>query len=133
MTRMFGLTDLGHVIKLEVVDGDNELAKTKIINDAIVLDTTKSTFTLEYAPSKHGDLVTETITENPKDIYDRVSKARLELEKRELAFMTNLFLIEKDEYSPSDFKKSTKPKQKKAKNVGSKEEPGTAKTDLAEE
>ena len=133
MTRMFGLTDLGHVIKLEVVDGDNELAKTKIINDAIVLDTTKSTFTLEYAPAKHGDLVTETITENPKEIYDRVSKARLELEKRELAFMTNLFLIEKDKYDIADLKKPVKPRQKKVKNVGSKEEPGTTKTDLSDE
>jgi hypothetical protein len=130
---MFGLTDLGHVIKLEVVDGGSETSKTKIINDAIVLDTVKSTFTLEYAPSKHGDLVTETITENPKEIYDRVSKARIELEKRELAFMTNLFLIEKDEYNIADLKKTVKPRQRKAKSVGPNEESGTTKTDLSDD
>jgi hypothetical protein len=130
---MFGLTDLGHVIKLEVIDSENKETKTKIINDAIVLDTVKSTFTLEYTPAKHGDLVTETITENPKDIYDRVSKARLELEKRELAFMTNLFLLEKDSYDIADLKKAAKPRQRKTKNVGAKEEPGVTKDDSTDD
>jgi hypothetical protein len=130
---MFGLTDLGHVIKLEVIDSENQEPKTKIINAAIVLDTVKSTFTLEYIPAKHGDLVTETITKNPKDIYDRVSKARLELEKREVAFMTNLFLLEKDSYDVADLKKVAKPRQRKSKNVGTKEESGVTKTDSTDD
>lgn len=120
--RMFGLTEHGHVLKLEVTDGDSDKpVKTKIIQDAIVLDTEKSTFCLEYVPNKYGDLVMETITENPKDIYDRISKARVELDKRELAFMAHLFLVEKEEYSVEDLSKTTKPKPKRIRNAKSKE------------
>ena len=122
--RMFGLTDLGHVIKLEVTDSEDETnTKTKVIENAIVLDTLKATFSLEYAPNKHGDLVTETITENPKDIYDRVSRARNELEKREIAFMTHLFLIEKDDYTVNELKKNSKvSKLRKIKNADQSED-----------
>ena len=120
--RMFGLTEHGHVLKLEVTDGDPDKAvKTKIIQDAIVLDTEKSTFCLEYSPNKYGDLVMETITENPKDIYDRISKARVELDKRELAFMAHLFLVEKDDYTVDELSKTTKPRPKRVRNGRSKD------------
>lgn len=113
--RMFGLTELGHVLKLEVTDGDPKTKpKTKIINDAIVLDTDNSTFSIEYNPNKYGDLVMETITENPKDIYDRISRARVELDKRELAFMAHLFLVEKDDYTVDELTK-TEEKKKRVK------------------
>lgn len=120
--RMFGLTELGHVLKLDVTDTESDTtSKTKLIKTASVLDTENSAFSLEYAPNKHGDLVMETITENPKDIYDRISKARVELDKRELAFMAHLFLTHKEEYSVSDLSKTSQQKVRRLRNAKPKD------------
>ena len=95
---MFGLTDLGNIVKLEVGEKDSEEERhLKIIEKAVILDTDKSTFSINYS-SKYGDLVSDTITEDPKDIYERLAKAREEIEKRELSLMRNLFIIDKNLY-----------------------------------
>ena len=112
----WGLTDLGHIVKLTVKDEDIESdSDKKVIEHAIVLDPDAATFTLDYN-SKFGDLVFETITDSPKDVFDRISKTRVELEKRELAFMRNLFLI--DNHSLKTLKKSRKRKKKEGSKNG---------------
>ena len=107
----FGLTELGNIVKLDVSEEIVSKNKYNIIEDAIVLDIDNSTFTIDYT-SKHGDLVSDTLTENPKDIYDRLTKARVEIEKREVALMRNLFILDKDAYNIKP-KKPRKPRIKK--------------------
>ncbi|MHB8132176.1 MAG: hypothetical protein ACYDEX_24735 [Mobilitalea sp.] len=94
----------------------------RIINGATVLDMEKSTFSVEYTSIKHGDLVYETITKHPKEIHDRISKAKMELDKRELAFMKHLFLVSPEEYSATEIKQTEateastlKPSKRKSK------------------
>ena len=110
---MWGLTELGFVVKLDVSDKKDTTrqGKVKIIEDAIVLDIENATFSIDYS-AKYGELVKDTITENPKEIYDRLSSARLEIEKRELALMKNLFLIDKSKLTLT---KLIKPKRKSKK------------------
>ena len=95
----YALTELGIVLKLEVVEESEEdffgRASSKIIENAVVLDTDKSTFSIKYSP-KYGEIISDTITENPENVYNRLAKARNEIEKREIAFMTNLFLLNKN-------------------------------------
>jgi len=109
MTICYGLTDLGHILQLDVAEDSD--ADKRIIKKAVVLDIDKATFTLDYSDT-FGDLVFETISEHPKDVYDRISKTRLELEKREVAFMRNLFITDADKHSISSLKKSSKKKPK---------------------
>jgi hypothetical protein len=106
---VYGLTDLGYILKLKVKDIDH----LSFIDDAVILDIDKSTFTINYS-SKYGDLVSDTISENPKDVYDRLASARNEIEKREIALMKNLFFIEKGNYKePETPVKKRKPRVKK--------------------
>ena len=108
---MFGLTELGHIVKLDVEEKNK--THSKIIENAIVLDTEHSTFTIDYS-TNYGALITDTITDNPKEIYDRLAKARREIENRELSLMKNLFIIDKNSYSVEDLsKQKRKPRKKK--------------------
>jgi len=114
---MFALSDLGNIIKLEMTEEQvKSKSKLKVIDKAIVLDTDKSTFSLEYT-SSFGEIVTDTITKNPKEIYDKLDKARAEIEKREIAFMKNLFIIDKHKYKIESSAKR-KPRTKKAEENG---------------
>ena len=94
----YALTELGMVLKLDILEELEEdsfgRVSSKIIEDAVVLDTDKSTFSIKYSP-KYGEIISDTITENPENVYNRLAKARNEIEKREIAFMTNLFLLDK--------------------------------------
>lgn len=95
----FALTDLGNIIKLDIVEEDRKLKNyVKVIENAMTLDTDKATFSISYLP-KHGELVVDTITDDPQFIHDRLDKARSEIEKREIALLRNLFIIDKEEYS----------------------------------
>lgn len=92
------LTDLGNILQLEIVKEEhNKKDYIQVIEDALILDTDKSTFSIKYT-SKYGEVIKDTITSNPKNIYDRLDKARSEIEKREIALMRNLFIIDKEEY-----------------------------------
>lgn len=110
----YGLTDLGHILKLDISEEGGSDDDKKVIKKAIVLDTEQATFTVEYS-SKFGELVFETISEHPKDVYDRISKTRVELEKRELAFMRNLFIVDAEKHSVESLKKTRKRKATKPK------------------
>ncbi len=95
----FGLTELGNIIKLDIEEEDkNSKNYVKVIENAMVLDTEKATFSISYIP-RYGDLISETITQNPQYIHDRLDKARSEIEKREIALLRNLFIIDKEDYS----------------------------------
>ena len=103
---MYGLTELGFVCRIEVAN-KKELIKNKhvrLIENVIILDIDSATFSLEYS-SQYGELVTDTITENPKEVYDRLASAKEELEKRELALMRNLFIVDKHKHSLETFSK----------------------------
>lgn len=95
----YALTELGMVLKLDIVEDLEEeffdRISSKIIEGAVILDTEKATFSIKYSP-KYGEIISDTITENPENVYNRLAKARNEIEKREIAFMTNLFLLNKD-------------------------------------
>ena len=110
----YGLTDLGHILKLDISEEGGSDRDKKIIKKAIVLDTEQATFTVEYS-SKFGELVFETISEHPKDVYDRISKTRVELEKRELAFMRNLFIVDAEKHSIESLKRTRKRRANKPK------------------
>ena len=105
--KLFALTELGFVCCMETT-GRNQ----RVLENVIVLDIDKATFSIEYT-SSYVELVKDTITENPKEIYDRLSSAKQELEKRELALMKNLFIIDKNKYSLDTLTKKRKPRIKK--------------------
>lgn len=102
--KMFGLSDLGHILRLEVENDEDSQYSQRIISNVSVLDTDKSTFTVLYDTDRHGDLVYETITEEPSEIYNRISKVRSALERRELSFMRNIFLLDTEEYRGKSLK-----------------------------
>ena len=94
VSQLYGLTDLGNIVKLAVRedrDEDNEILK--VIDSAVSLNLKTGKFTEKYNKDDHGDIVKQTISSNPKDIFDRLSHAKLELEKKELALMKNSFLL----------------------------------------
>lgn len=109
--KVFGLTELGFIISLEV--DDKVIGPKKLITSASVLDIDKSSFSIEYTADTHGDVVRETITEDPREIHARLARAKAELDKRELAFMRHLFLIDADSYNLAPIKKIRKPKSTK--------------------
>jgi hypothetical protein len=100
--QLYGLTELGNIVKLSVREERDEADDIiKVIDSVIVLNLKTSKFTDNYIKDDYGDIVKQTISSNPKDIFDRLSHAKQELEKKELALMRNLFII--GEY-PEDIK-----------------------------
>lgn len=99
--RMFCLTENGYVVKVDV--SLDETSQKKIMQSAYVLNTETSLFDAEYVFESHGDILTATASENPKDIFDRLSSTVSRIEKIETAFMTNMFLLEPEKYSNIDF------------------------------
>lgn len=93
ISQLYGLTDLGNIVRLSVKERREEDEIIKIIESAVVLNLKTSRFTEKYDKDDCGDIVKQTISANPKDIFDRLSHAKLELEKKELALMKNLFLL----------------------------------------
>lgn len=93
---MYGLTDKGNILKLKVVRRIRDGEPLEVITKAIVLNTENSEFSVTYKPSKNGTLILSTVTPDPKELFDKLSKTRIDLEKKELAFMTNLFMINED-------------------------------------
>jgi hypothetical protein len=102
VSQLYGLTDLGNIVKLSVREERDEADDIiKVIDSIIVLNLKTGKFTDNYIKDDYGDIVEQTISSNPKDIFDRLSHAKQELEKKELALMRNLFIL--GEY-PEDIK-----------------------------
>lgn len=112
----FSLTELGNILKLDIAEELDDIKNNvKIIEDATILDIDKATFSIKYS-IKYGEIVSDTITADPSIIYDRLAKARNEIERREIAFMKNIFLLDKDSYIASDgtIRHKSKPRIKKS-------------------
>lgn len=108
INQLYGLTDLGNIVKLSVREEVAEEETIKTIEFAVVLNLKTNRFTDQFNKEEYGDIVKQTISANPKDIFDRLSHAKTELEKKELALMKNLFLL-------GEYPKNIKPRIKKAK------------------
>ena len=109
---MYALTELGQIVELQVDHKEEALEKhIKVIKEAMILNTKDATFSIEYNDS-HGDLVTDTITENPREVFDRLAKARDEIEAREIALMRNLFLPNNPEFIKLEPETKSKHKKK---------------------
>lgn len=104
--QLYGLTDLGNIVKLSIREEVTQDEVVKVIEFAVVLNLKTNKFTDKYEKENDGDIVKQTISYNPKDIFDRLSHAKQELEKKELALMRNLFLL-------GEYPKDIKPKLKR--------------------
>ena len=91
---MYGLTDTSKILKLKVVRMMREDTEKMVIVKGVVLDSENNIFSKEYSPQLDGILITTTITEDPKEIFDKISSVKTKLETEEIAFMKNLFLTQ---------------------------------------
>lgn len=89
----WGLTDRGNVIKFKYTPStDEEDNPINYIENVRVLDLSSSCFSIEYT-KQYGNISINTITEDPREIFNTLNKTKSFFEKRELAFMNNLFII----------------------------------------
>jgi hypothetical protein len=90
----FALTDKGSIVKFKFTPAETEVEDGPVnyIENVRVLDLSSSCFSLEYA-KKYGNISINTITEDPKEIFTALNKTKTFFEKRELALMNNLFIV----------------------------------------
>lgn len=90
---LYGLTELGNIVKLSVREETCNREVIKTVEFITVLNTKTDRFTDVFSVEKYGDIVRQTLSSDPKDIFDRLSNAKSALEKKEISLMKNLFLL----------------------------------------
>lgn len=101
-TTAYALTDYGHIVKILFSEtGDGKDVKT-----VKVLNLENSSFSLDY--KKHHGPITAAISEDPKEVFLKLSHAISQIEQRELAFMRNIFLLNNDTDSSYDMSDTDK-------------------------